>query len=179
MQRLISAREKALLASTGALAVLSVLFSFVIHPALRRNVSLGQEIAAARHKLVKYSRLLGQREDIEGRFRSLSANLEGSLKHRDPLVAALSELEALAKKANIKIIDIRPDLAARSSGAYRELSIEIRAEGDTQGYLAFIYQLENSLSLLRIKRFQISAKPNSATLEGLFTITQISAGSGP
>jgi hypothetical protein len=79
-------------------------------------------------------------------------------------------LEALAKDAGINIVDIAPQPAQDQSGKNNEVGIDLKTEGQVEGYLKFIYSMEKSLSLLRIKRFQLNVKPNSQLLEGNFSI---------
>jgi hypothetical protein len=94
---------------------------------------------------------------------------------QDSLVAALSELQNLAKNAKIRIIDLRPQQVAKTNKkSGKEITIDMRAEGSMEGYLKFIYDIENSLWVLHIKKFQLLAKNNSSALEGVFTISQVS-----
>ena len=57
---------------------------------------------------------------------------------------------------------------------YKEILIDLRTEGTQEGYLKFFYNIENSLALLRIKKFRLTAKTNTQTLEGSFSISQLS-----
>jgi hypothetical protein len=119
---------------------------------------------------------LSQKEKIKNAYKKLSDDLSFSSGEANSLVSALSELERIAQNANIRIIDIRPQSLAKSAGLYKETAIDIRAEGQIKDYLKFIYSLESTFSLLRIKRFQLGAKPNNnQLLEGSFSISQISA----
>lgn len=88
-------------------------------------------------------------------------------------MSILSELELIAQQSGVSIIDIRPQLPKETS-AYKEIYIDLRAEGSMQAFLKFIYDIENSLSLLRIKKLQLIAKPNSSILEGIFSISELS-----
>ena len=115
-----------------------------------------------------------QKAIIQGKYSKLSTNPDLSSKQSDTMMASLSELENLAKNANIRIIDIRPQTNLEASSLMREVTIDLKADGEFEGYLKFIYDLENSLSLLRIKRLQLSSKPNSQFLEASFSISRIS-----
>jgi hypothetical protein len=80
----------------------------------------------------------------------------------------MANLENLAKGAGIKIVDIRPETSRKSDS----IIIELRTEGSIDSYGKFIYDVETSLFLLKVKRLQLTAKPNTASLEGVFTISQ-------
>ncbi len=173
MLRILTKRERIILYLTGGVFVFAVSFNFCIAPILNRNDILNKEISLGRAKLKKYLWLLSQKDYIQSKYSKFSSTLQVSGEQPDSLVSILAELESIAQKANIRIIDIRPQ-ASRGSGLYQELIIDLRAEGAMEGYLSFIYNLENSLSLLRIKRFQLTVKPNAAVLEGSFSISRIS-----
>ncbi len=172
MLKILNKRERIILYATLGVAIFAVGFNFFIAPILAKNDYLNKEIALARAKLRKYRWLLSQKDYIQGKYNKFSSALKISGEQQDSLTSALSEVENLAKDANIRIIDIRPQ-TSRGSGLYQEMLIDLRTEGAMEGYLKFIYNLENSLSLLRIKRFQLSAKPNTAALEGSFSISKI------
>ncbi len=173
MLKILSKRERTILYTTVGVFIFAVGFNFIIAPILNKNDSLSKEIILSRAKLKKYLWLLSQKDYIQGKYNKLSSTLKVSAEEPDSLVAVLTELESLARNANIRIIDIRPQ-APRGSDLHKELTIDLRAEGAMTGYLNFIYNLENSLSLLRIRKFQLTAKANSAVLEGSFSISRIS-----
>jgi len=176
MIKLLKKREKVIFYLTIGIILFSLIFNFVISPIITKYVNLDKEISIARVKLRKYMALVSQKEKVQKRY-SDKFNLASSLPEfrQDSLVAALSELQNLAKNANIRIIDLRPQQGAKTgSQTYKEIIIDMRAEGSMEGYLKFIYNIENSLWILRIKKFQILAKSNSAALEGIFTIVQVS-----
>ena len=54
MQRLLSKREKAVLFSTIAVVLFSIVFNILVMPVVEKNNSLNKEIAYTRAKLKKY-----------------------------------------------------------------------------------------------------------------------------
>lgn len=174
MLKIINKREKLLLYTTIGIIVFAVAYNFIISPLLTRNIYLNKEITAARIKLKKYIWLLSQREAIENNYTKFAP--EGGIPTPDEslLVSTLSRIEALAKNTNINIIDIRPQAVAENSSSYQGFLIDLRAEGSMENYLKFIYDLENSLLLLRIKKLRLSSTPNSILLEGIFSIQKLS-----
>ena len=143
-------------------------------PVLNKNDALNKQINIAREKLKKYLQLLSQKEDIQNKYSNFSTRFKISGQPEDRVVSTFSELEGLAKEANIRIIDIRPQGTSKAAALYKEALIDLKTEGTTEGYLKFIYDIENSLLLLRIKRYQLTTKPNTPLLEGSFSISQVS-----
>jgi hypothetical protein len=173
MIKILTARERLILYLTLGFALFSLGFNYLALPLLDKNYSLNKEIAAAESKLTKYLRLLGRQDGIRDKYAKLSLDFKLTGRKPDALFAVLSELENIAKESNIRIIDLRPQVPNNSS-LYKGVFVELKTEGVAQDYLKFIYNIENSLFLLEIKRFQLAAKQAQQVLEGSFSILEIS-----
>jgi Tfp pilus assembly protein PilO len=174
MQKIISKREILILTITGLIVIFSLGYNLVLEPILSKNANLNKEIGINKEKLRKYAVLLGKKNSIQNKYNKFSQEFLGTNNiGKDTYVNALSEIESLAKESNIRIMDIRPE-SPKAGNLYKESLIGLRIEGDMDSYLKFIYNIEKSTSLLQIKSFQLSAKPNSQVLEGTLSISQIS-----
>jgi len=173
MQRILNKREKIILFSAIGIIIFSFGFNIIIEPILTRNENINKEINMTRVKLKKYLQLLSEKEYIQNKFNKFSVSFKHSGSEENPFVNALADIESLAKASNIRIVDIRPQ-NPKNLELYKEILIDLRTEGDIESYLKFVYNIENSLSLLRIKKIQLNAKPNTQSLEGSLSISQIS-----
>jgi Tfp pilus assembly protein PilO len=173
IKRFLTKREKIIFYLTIAIVTFSVVFNFFLAPLLSKISTLNREIRTTRAKFRKYSWLLAQKDQLHDKYNQLALQFRLPQVGSDALVGVLSELENLARDANIRLVDIRPQGEGK-----RDLSkgilVDLRTEGTMEGYLKFIYGIENSLLLLQIKKVQLSAKVNSPTLEGSFSISQLS-----
>ncbi len=172
MQKILSIKEKIILYITIAVILLSVGLNSIVIPLFNKNKALNKEVNFTKVKLTRYQRLLKQREDIQNRYNELFRRLGGDFSGLDKSANALSNLDNLAKNANIRIIDMRPEVMPKSHASYKEVVIGLKTEGAMEGYLKFLYEIEYPFSLLRIKNFQLNVKPNTQFLEGIFTISQ-------
>jgi len=172
MQKILTRREKTVLYLTAGVIVFALAFNFLLMPLFARISRINKEIVLTRMKLLKYSWLLSQKDDLLAKY-AAGGSSGNSFGQDDPLLAGLSTIEDLAQQSNIRIIDIRPDMQEKSSSQHKEALIELRAEGNVKGFFAFIYKLENSLFLLKIKKFQLSLRPGNQDLEGRFTIAAL------
>ncbi len=170
---MLNKRERIILYLTVGLIILGLGFNLVLKPALAKNRVLNKEINNTRAKLKKYLQLLAQKEEIESKFNKFSASQNNPDFEGNAAIGALSEIENLAKKANIRIIDLRPQ-SLETGDLYKEALIELKTEGTMDNYLKFIYTIESSLSLLKIKRFELNVQPNSGLLEANISLSQIS-----
>jgi len=165
-------RENAILAITVALGIFSAIYFFLISPLIGKNSFLDKEINGSRLKLNAHLRVLSRKNNINNRFSKLNSGTDlANNNEKERSTSTFSAIETLAKDAKIAIIDIRPQ-ALRDRGLYKETLIDIKTEGEIEGYFKFIYTLENSL-LLRIKKFQLNSKPGAVSLEGSFSVAQL------
>lgn len=172
MIKILNKREKIILWLTAGVIAFSIIFKFFIMPVLTKNDDLNKEIKLTQAKLKRSLRLLKQKDYIKSKYSKFLPLDNVSGEPQDTSVSVLSELERLAKNANIHIIEIRPE-TTKKLGLYKEIFVDLRAEGAMSGYLKFIYDIEHSPLLLKIKKLQLTAKSNAQTLEGSFSISQL------
>ncbi|MCK9614252.1 MAG: hypothetical protein M0R48_01965 [Candidatus Omnitrophica bacterium] len=168
MHNVLKKREKIILYVTIGIIFFSIAFNFLIAPVLDKYDTLNKEVNLNKTKLKKYLKLLGQKTEIQNEYNKFSSSLALPVDTKDTLVVAMTTLENLAKGASVRIVDIRPQASPKDD----KIIIELRMEGSIEGYSKFIYDVETSLLLLKVKRFQLAAKSNMIGLEGVFTIIQ-------
>jgi len=173
-QRILTRRERTILYLTGCVIIFALVFNFLLSPVLQRFDALNRQINSVRGRLYKYMRLLSQKDYIEAAYAKYSVLSPAGAQKESQAAGPLAELENLANGAGIRIIDLRPRGVNRNVSGYNETQIEMRTQGPIESYFNFIYGLETSLYLLKIKTFQLSVRPNTPELEGMFTITQFS-----
>ncbi|MBI5873944.1 MAG: hypothetical protein HZB36_07410 [Candidatus Omnitrophica bacterium] len=174
MLKFLTQKEKIILSVAAGLITAGIVFNFLIIPTLTENARLNGEIRITRGKFLRYTKLLASKRDIQEKYEKFYASFKMSRIEQDALAGILSEFEDLAGASGVHIVDIRPDMAEKDPGKVKGITVELRVKGTSDAYMKFIYAIENSLSLLRIKKFQLNAKPNSQTLEGVFSILQLS-----
>ncbi len=172
MQRILTKREKIIFSGAIAVVILGVSFNLLYEPVIARVNRLDEEIKDTRNKLKRYVQLLAQKDYIQKKYSKFLIPSSGAEEAPGIFVNTLTMIERIAKDAGVLILDIRPQEI--SSGARKGTLINLRAEAVMDAYQKFIYNIENSSSLFRIKKLQISVKPNSQTLEADFSIFQFS-----
>jgi len=172
MQKILSFREKTIIFITIGAVVASIGFNFIVEPILKNNNDLNNKIKVETAKLKKYMQLLNQKEFISSKYNKFSETLLSSGINKESYVNILSVIENLAKESGIQIIDMRPE-NPKSANLYKESLIELRTEGDMESYFKFLYNIENSTILFTVKSFQLNTKPNSALLDGNFSISKL------
>lgn len=173
--KFLTPRERFLLGTAALVIVSSLLLCFFFVPFFEKNAALSVEVRTAVYKLRKYKQLLKNKKQIEALAASCSPILRPAGHDAEAPEAVLFELENLAKDSGIRLIDIRPQ-GNKSGTLFSEILIDIRSEGELQGYLKFMYSLEHSLFLFELRKIQLKSKPNSSVIEAGFTISKLYTG---
>jgi hypothetical protein len=148
----------------------SILFHIALVPVLQKNELLDKKIALGRKKLMSYRLLLSQKETIKNAYSSFFSKAPGWGKRGDTSVDALFILENLAQEAGIRIVEIRPRGGMDEGSTGKNAVFFLRTEGALEGYVKFMYELENPLSLIHIESFQLSTGSNVQAFEGSFVV---------
>ncbi len=145
-------REKAVV-GVGGVAIAVVAFWIGVWEPVQARIELWKRRGEA--KRVEYGKVeeLAQRyADLQTRIRGIEKNLKRSKKF-----SILSYLENLAKRQGIhdRIVQMKPK-PGEVTRYYRENTVEIRMEKIRLNQIVrFLFQVENSPELLRIKQLQI------------------------
>ena len=85
----------------------------------------------------------------------------------------LGEIEALARKSSVYLVDMKPR-KPREVEFYKEYTVEIEAEGYMESLMSFIYQVNTSSQLLRIETLRLNlTKGGSNVLSASMLITKV------
>lgn len=157
-----------ILGGAFVLLLVSAFFKLLVGPAFVKIGSLSQEIKETKQKVrttqqglanmtrmkLEIARLRQKAEVMEVRFPS-EAELPNLLEH----------LSTVAKKSNVKIIEISPSRSVAVASQvpharYRELPIVILARSGYHELGTFINQLENSERLFSVKDISVKSDPS-------------------
>lgn len=167
----LQSRERLYIGGAGAAIVLFLIFKLAIDPLFKHSSELDRQIVTARRQLAEL-RIMQQEYQ---RQKSVVDSINSQLK-RQQNFAIESRLEELARQTGIqpnKILSMRQALSAPSE-MYKEESIEVKMDGVTLEQLVrYLYQIENSPQLLKVKKLDIRPHLNNRQL--LTTTFRVSA----
>ncbi len=148
----LSGREKAILSVGGAFLAAVLFWIGVWEPVQARLDLLGRRVEA---KQAEYRQV----RELARRFATLRARIGGIEAHlkRSRDFSILSYLESLAKRQRLqdRIVQMKPK-GGDTTRYYRESTVEIKMEKVRLAELVrYLFQVENSPELLRIKLLQI------------------------
>ena len=167
----LQSRERLFIGGAGAALVLFLIFKLAIDPLFKHSSELDRQIVTARRQLAE---LRTMQQEYQ-RQKSVVDNINSQLK-RQQNFAIVSRLEELARQTGIqpnKILSMR-QAPSTPNEMYNEESIEVKMDGVTLEQLVrYLYQIEHSPQLLKIKRLDI--KPHLDNRQLLNTVFRVSA----
>ena len=163
-------RQRFILKALFILLFCAFFYVSALEPLLKENAALNRQIDQRRKQLIKYKQLIKREGLIEQAYAQVFSSRQDKPVD-DPSISALKELEEIAKRSSIKLVDMRQ--ASASAGEPGEILIELRLEAKKGDYLKFIYDLGGSQLLFNIRNFNLKAKEGSPLLDANFHISYI------
>ncbi len=164
--RKLSLREKLFI--LGGSVILAVLFLtvLVIRPLMAEHERYRSDISKVRRDVQLFERLKEEYRVLKAK----SEQVDRQLKNRKKSFTLFSLLENIAEKVEIKeLIKYMKPSTKTISDKYEEVSVEIKLAGITPKQLTdYLYDIENSDALARVKRVTIYPMKNS---DGLLEAT--------
>ena len=163
-------REKRILMTTAGIVVVALLYHFLLEPFSKQWRDFSTEIQVAEARLHKTRLLLRKKTEIEEEFRKYASVSQPS---SGAMTGILQEVEGLAQKAGLEILDMRP-LPQKKKGLFQEQGLEVSAEGNAPQFAQFVYSLLESPNSLKIEKLELNSKAGqSQLLRALVVVTTL------
>lgn len=175
MFRNVTKREKLLAISTISVALIAIVYNFVIEPIINQWNTLDKKIRDKEIILKRHSRILRDKDDIERLRAEYAKYFEANkLTPEEESALALSCIEKMARQTNVRITNIKP-LLSKSFENYNRFTFRVATESKLTELTKFIYDLQSSDQLLKVERMVLRAKENEpAVIKAILNITKIS-----
>jgi hypothetical protein len=147
--------------------ILICLPAAVIWSFLTRNRTVNDDLVRALSARQRLIALQSNRAAITGAYERLFGN--AGREAEDPSVRALKAVEQLAEQSAVKIMNIRPNTAARR-GHFREIALEFTAQADKEHFVRFLHGCSAGESLLVVRKCILRARKDSPLLDAQFVI---------
>jgi Tfp pilus assembly protein PilO len=168
----LSRKEKIGLFVAVVVVFLAILDRLVLAPIKERIQQINQQIQVNEKQLVMGLRNLEQKEVVTNEYKKYARYLKDAGSDEERIAAMLSEIENLAKKSGVSLVDTKPS-QPKDTNFFKEYAIEVKAEGTMETLMIFLYQLNSSSQLLRAERLRLNLKDkDSITVEASILITK-------
>ncbi len=171
--RVLSQREKIFVGLTLMTAAVTFLWGVVLEPLGLRWRTINRQIADNQNYLRKNSALLLGYDALKNNYRDVVGMTALAQQDQDTPAETLAHIQEISAAASCVIKNVKPR-APKALGKYQEAAYEVVAEGGIDQLANFIYQLETSPRMLKIKRFTLLSRSESAQqLKGTFVIGKL------
>ncbi len=169
----LSKREKYIVYISITIIVAVFFDRAVLHPLANRIKKLNREILLQEKRLERSLYILSQENLVVSEHKKYTQHVKQSRSDEEEKSELLSEIEKLARKSSVFLRDIKLDLTEKI-GPYKQYTVAIEIESKIDYLVDFIYQVENSPRLLRVKNFYLTPKKKkSSVLKAQVTITEL------
>ena len=159
----LSKREKFVFYGALFFVSITLLDRLIISPISSKMKSLDKEIKEKEDTIRNSLRIVTQKDRIlaaKNKYSSFSNALESE---EEEVTSLLKEIEVLANKSSVYLVDMKPASAKGSAGSKKYL-INLNCEAQMEQLVDFIYNVENSNELLTIEKYQISPKSKASSV---------------
>ncbi len=160
----LSKRERVILYIAIAFLSLTILDRLIIHPVLSRMRFLDEEIRQEKLRIKRDLHILSQKDRIIEESQEYKRYFtEEDLSTEEITTSLLKEIGSLATKTSVCLIDIKPT-GIKEGDMYKKYYVNLSCEAEMVKIIHFIYNIENSNSLLRIEKFNIGPKSEGTSI---------------
>ena len=142
---------------------LTVLDRLIISPISDRIVMLDKEIEDKQVKVKKSIRILNYKDKIEADKAKYRPYMHIARSDEEEMTAVFKEVENLAQKTSIYLIDMKPGDILELGGSKKYL-VNLNCEAQMEQIVDFMYDVESSERLLTIEKFQIAPKSKESSV---------------
>jgi type II secretory pathway component PulM len=152
-------RERLLVAVAGGLILVLVLWLALVRPVGRGITGSERRAVAADRTFQSAVALRRELDEVQGRLARVESRIQ-----RSRAGNVFSILEALARKAAVKVDSMEPQ-ASPESTRYRETKVQVALKGLTLAQLVqYLHFIESAPELLSIKSLRIRTRPDKPDL---------------
>jgi hypothetical protein len=159
----LSKREKLVLNLTVLVISLTLLDRMIINPITFKMRSLNKEIQEEMTSIKKNIRLVAQKETIRSEAGKYDSYVSSSKSEEEEITSALKEIENLANKSSVYLIDMKPGGLKETSSTKKYL-INLNLEAQMEQLTDFMYEIESSNWMFTIEKYQIGPKSKDSSV---------------
>jgi len=159
----LSKREQFILYAAVFFISMALLDRAIVEPIFSRMQSIDKEIQEKESAIRRSVHVLAQKDRISSEITKYSSFLSTAKTEEEEMTSLLKEIENLANKSSIYLIDMKP-AAIKDLGSSKKYLINLNCEAQMEQITDFMYNIENSSKLFTIDKYQISPKSKETSV---------------
>lgn len=157
----LSKKERTILCVAAVCICLALFDRLILYPISSRISSLNDQTVATEANIRKNARILALKDRILAESAKYSSYSRVSGSDEEEMTSLLKEIEQIAGKCSVYLIDIKPSGIKEVSGSKR-YNVSLNCEGEMEHIASFMLAMESSSKLLTVEKYQISPKSKDA-----------------
>jgi len=159
----LSKRERAIFYATVFIVVFFLLDRLVLSPILSKIGELNATIQSQEDAIEQSLLIVTQEERIKGESGQYASYLSTPQAEEKEITAFLKEVENIAKKSSVYLIDIKP-AGQNVDGTSTRYFAKLNFEAQMEQVFHFFHSVTNYEQLLKIEGYEISPKSEGASV---------------
>lgn len=160
----LSKKEKIIFYIAVFFVSLTVLDRLIISPVFSKIRSLNEAIQEKEANIKKNLRILAQKDRITTESAKYSTFLgDAQEKEEEQITLVLKEIESLANKSSVYLVDMKPGNVNEAAGS-KKITVNLNCEAQMEQLVDFMYNIENSNSLLSIEKYKVIPKSKESSV---------------
>lgn len=135
-------------------------YTFILRPMFSKLAAQEEEIGSGDLQWKKSLKILSQEQSITRQYQPYSEILKLKGSDEQEMARVLSEVEAVAKGINIRVLDMKPK-KVKSLDLYKSFSVDLVVEGAVRDISRFMLELQSPPRLIKVEKFRLQ-KESSA-----------------
>jgi hypothetical protein len=158
-----SRRERRIFVATGVLLGILGLERLAVNPGLKRWRQAQALIADADREIALAERVAARRQAVRAQWDAIQARMRRT--SFDEVLYFVDHLWGLASKAGTTFQKTEPLKRVDPRGDFNEISYDVRLQCDVRSLARFVYELDVSPELLKVRRLEVLSKRGGQTLD--------------
>lgn len=160
----LSKKEKIILYIAVFIVSILILDRMIVSPVFFKIRSLNKELLQEQADIKKNLRILAQKDRILTESAKYSSFLgDGKVSDDEQVTLVLKELESLASKSSVYLVDMKPG-GIKESGSSKRILVNLNCEAQMEQLVNFMYNMENSNALISIEKYQLTPKTKESSV---------------
>jgi hypothetical protein len=160
----LSKKDKIIFYAAVFVVSLLILDRAIISPVFYKIRTLNKQIQDEQANVKKNLRILAQKDRIVTESAKYSSFLgDAQLSDDEQVTQVLKELESLASKSSVYLVDMKPS-GIKESGSSKRIMINLNCEAQMEQLVDFMYNMENSNNLISIEKYQLTPKNKDSSV---------------
>jgi len=156
-------REKFVFNLTALVLSLVILDRLIISPITSKIANLNKAIKDEETLVKKNLRILALKDKIISQKTKFDSYLTSSGSDEEEVTSLLKEIESLANKSTVYLIDMKP-AGLKESGSTKKYIINLNLEAQMEQIISFMYYIESSDRIFTVEKYDITPKSRSSSV---------------